>query len=184
LGFATDESPPEGEGEAFKLDALKDLTNLEELSLFQVYLGPGEGLKPLANLSKLRRLNLHGTRITDEGFGQMKCLDHVQYLVLGETKVTDDCLKQIEAMIELRELYLSNTGVTGNGLASLKKLTNLESLDLRGTQVTARGLERLRGLTRLIWLALEEEVETTIDPEFLESNPRLKVVRDEPCSGV
>jgi Leucine-rich repeat (LRR) protein len=178
------ESAIEGEGDSFKLDSLKELINLEELSLYQVCLGPGDGLKPLAHLSKLRRLNLQGTRITDEGFGHMKSLDHIQHLVISETKVTDDSLKQIAGMTELRELYLGNSGVTDSGLGYLKKLAKLEVLDLKGTDITSKGLEKLRGLSHLIRLVINEEVETTFDSDLLEANPRLKIVRNEFSGGV
>jgi hypothetical protein len=52
------------------------------------------GLKMLAGLKQLQKLNLDHTRVTDTGLKELAGLKHLEVLVLSGTKVTDAGLKE------------------------------------------------------------------------------------------
>ena len=138
-----------------------------------------EGLsEKLKGLTKLIRLNLGSTKITDAGLVHLKGFTNLEYLYLAKTKVTDAGLVHLRGLTELKGLgpsktkitdaglvhlkgltklkwlWLNNTKIIDAGLVHLKGLTKLELLDLRSTKVTDAGLVHLKGLTNLekLWL--------------------------------
>ena len=117
------------------------------------------GLVHLKGLSKLKQLQLVGTRVTDAGLVHLKELANLQHLTLlpaiSEPRFTDAGMVHLEGLINLRELNLSQGRFTDAGLVHLEGLTKLEILSLRGTKVTDAGLVHLEGLTDLRILYLE-----------------------------
>jgi hypothetical protein len=63
---------------------------------------------------------------------------------LHESKVTDEGLAHLKGLTNLLELGLSGTQVSDKGLAHLKGLSNLRWLDLDKTKVTAAGMAELK----------------------------------------
>ena len=82
-------------------------------------------LERIGHLSRLERLRLSGSSVSDAG---------VVYL---------------KGLVSLTELDLSSTRVSDAGLVHLKGLGSLRHLDLRHTQVTDVGLGHLEGLAGL-----------------------------------
>ena len=100
-------------------------------------------------------LNLRGSKTTDEGLSEkLKGLTKLIRLNLGSTKITDAGLVHLKGLTKLKWLWLNNTKIIDAGLVHLKGLTKLELLDLRSTKVTDAGLVHLKGLTNLekLWL--------------------------------
>jgi len=71
---------------------------------------------------------------------------HVVRVNLFGSKVTDDGLLHLKGLTGVRVLDLSKTQVTDGGLVHLKGMTNLIDLRLAKTKVTGAGLEHLKGL--------------------------------------
>ena len=74
----------------------------------------------MKGLTELRKLNLLGAAVTDEGLAQLRGLK------------------------KLEELNLYRTQITNAGLEPLKEMKNLTSLDLRYTRATRAGVDGLR----------------------------------------
>jgi internalin A len=153
-----------------ELDTISLLAGLEELNLgFGVALGAprpkdlgpadGEaecriaggtritdlGLAKLAQLKRLRHLDLSGSAITAAGVRTLTTLPDLQRLSLWNVKGIDDsAAPHLEALTKLASLDLSNTAVGDQTLATLAKLPNLERLYVSETQITAGGLAAFR----------------------------------------
>jgi internalin A len=154
-----------------ELDTIALLTNLEELNIGDgvalgaprpVELGPrtGEaecritggtrltdlGVAKLANLKKLRSLNLSGSLVTgavlktlaglpnlqqlslwnaegidDSAAAGFSALQNVTRLDLSNTRIGDETLKALATLPKLQHLYVSETAVTPGGLAAFKQ---------------------------------------------------------------
>jgi len=85
----------------------------------------------LSKLIKLRKLNLRGTFVNEDGMADLVTLK------------------------ELRELDLSESIVGNPGLESLAKLSKLEKLNLWGTRVGDTGMKYLATMTSLKTLNLD-----------------------------
>jgi hypothetical protein len=101
-------------------------------------------LERLSGLTRLRTLNLGGTRITDAGLADLKGQTGLEELYLLATPLTDAGLDHLRGLTGLRILDLSATRVTDRGLEHLKGLTGLRTLNLAATRVTPRAIWTLR----------------------------------------
>jgi Leucine-rich repeat (LRR) protein len=81
-----------------------------------------EELPILARLSKLRRLELGGTRITDRGIKHLCGITSLELLDLSDTKITDAGLADLERLPNLEYVNASNTSVTREGISKLNNL--------------------------------------------------------------
>lgn len=112
-------------------------------------------LRNISNFTKLERLDLSETQITDAGLAQLKGLTSLDHLYLVNTLVSDAGLEHLKGLTKLEWLSLISTRVSNAGLANLSELSNLRVLYLYETQITDAGLVHLRELTRLELLNLE-----------------------------
>ena len=114
-------------------------------------------MRHLKGLTKLRKLNLSGTRVTDNGLLNLKGLNRLEVLGLGWTKITDTGLENLnlKGLNRLQRLILSQTQVTDNGLVNLKGMNHLQYLFLDHTHVADAGLVYLQGMNQLQELNLE-----------------------------
>ena len=99
------------------------MTELESLNLLFNDAVTDAGLKQVADLHSLRRLNLESTDISDQGLEHLAGLTKLLELDLSETKITDKGLGHLGKMSDLQVLRLSNTRTTDVGLGSLKVTT-------------------------------------------------------------
>ncbi len=121
----------------------------------------------------LVRVNLEGSRITDDGIKELHPLKDLAHLNLSKTKITDEGLKDLPAIKTLLELDLSQTEITDNGIDELAKIEKLHTLNLSGTKITGEGVKKLAGFKRLETLTI---VEIQIPTDALKSvmnNPKL-----------
>jgi internalin A len=145
------------------LDTIALLSGLEELDL-GVGLNLGRGGKPaapgggnckvtgglqitdlgvakLVKLTKLRRLNVSGARLTAAGVKPLAALP-LERLSLWNCDALDDSSAALLAEIPtLTNLDLSMTAVTDKGLQALAKLPNLKALYLTETKVTPKAVD-------------------------------------------
>lgn len=103
------------------------------------------GVKPLAGLTKLKRLAIHRSRITGPGLAPLAGLAKLENVFLYETAVDDAGLAFLAGKPNLKGVFLGRTRVTGTGLKHLAG-AKLDELDLSGCPVTDAGLAGLAGL--------------------------------------
>jgi internalin A len=108
------------------------------------------GLKELAGMKNLRKLNLSGCRsddrakVTDAGLKELAGHKNLQWLDLSYTQVTDAGLKELAGLKSLKELDLRVTKVTDAGLKELVALKNLQRLYIFATEATREGVAALQ----------------------------------------
>ena len=145
-------------GEAFHALAsippeLGSLTKLMRLDLHETQVSD---LAPLASLTDLEWLNLENTQVSD--LTPLASLTNLEVLYLANTQVSD--LTPLASLTNLEELYLANTKVSD--LAPLAGLTDLTTLNLDNTQVG--DLTPLASLTNLQTLWLTNTPITNLTP--------------------
>ena len=101
-------------------------------------------LAPLAGLTALEDLDLHGTAVRDEGIVFLAGLRGLRRLDLQGTSITDAAVETLEKLAGLESLNLYRTKISNAGLARLSKLSKLRDIDVRYTRVTASGYDALR----------------------------------------
>ncbi|MDG3004458.1 leucine-rich repeat domain-containing protein [Paludisphaera mucosa] len=131
-------------------------------------------LVPIGRLTRLRRLDLSGSGVTDAGLAALEGLQRLGYLELGGTDIGDAGLMHVGRLAALEELYLNGTKVGDAGLAHLKGLGELRTLYLGGTRVTDAGLAEMKGLPNLRALVLLRTRITEAGLLHLKSYPRLE----------
>ena len=102
-----------------------------------------DGIRHLANLPNLKKLQLGGTKVTGRRLFE---LSNLTWLRLDSTPVTDQALASITYLEALEQLYLDGTQISDKGLQNLRpdRLGYLRVLNLHNTQVTAQGLAKLK----------------------------------------
>ena len=101
-------------------------------------------LAPLAKLTRLHDLDLHGTAITDESIPALAGLTALRRLDLQGTNISDAAIATLERLPLLESLNLYRTKISNDGLARLSRLPALRHLDIRYTRVTATGFDSFR----------------------------------------
>ncbi len=103
------------------------------------------GVAKLAKLTKLRRLDISGAKITPAGLKVLKSLPQLERLSLWNCKALDDtAAPEFAAAPKLTNLDLSYTSAGDGTLKSLAGLPNLKLLYLTDTKVTPAGVEAFR----------------------------------------
>lgn len=120
-----------------------------------------DGLAQLAQLTKLRRLDLGATRegsttITDAGARSVSQLRSLRELIMPQTALTGDGVRLLAAIPTLEQLDLTLCEVTDESLQPFGDLKNLRSLKLRGTQIKGPGLQHLARCQSLESLQISE----------------------------
>lgn len=83
---------------------------------------PGnDDLAPLRQLPGLRRLNLRGAAVTDDGLRHLRGLGELEFLDLSGTRITDAGLVELHRLRSLKRLCLRDTLVTDRGVGGLRK---------------------------------------------------------------
>jgi hypothetical protein len=92
----------------------------------------GTHITMLKNFPKLRKLDLSGTKLNNNGLGHLVGMKDLKVLDISHTKVGDviDPLAKLES---LEELNLSDTLVRDSGLKKLYGLKNLKKLNIMNT---------------------------------------------------
>lgn len=126
------------------LKFLKDSPDLVELDLSNCGAITDKGLLEIAGLTKLQRLELVGTRITDaagETLGKLKAL---RRLNLYGLPISDGLVAALTEMPNLEEVNLAKTKVSDAALAQLASCPKLKVVSAYSTAVTEGGAQVLR----------------------------------------
>jgi hypothetical protein len=141
-----------------------------------------DGLAQLAQLTRLRRLDLGTTRdgsplITDATARSLQQLTALRELILPQTALTPEGIRLLGGIARLEQLDLTLNEVTDDSLSALGDLKHLRTLKLRGTQVQGPGLQYLARCQSLESLQLSELSPFNSDElRHLVGHPRLKVL--------
>ena len=120
------------------------MPNLRRIQLWGTQVNE-EGLREIAKLKNLTMLNIGNNRnITDAALEHIKDMNNLQVLNIGATSITDEGLRHVANLENLTSLTLLRTKITDAGLSHLARLRKLESLNLREANVTAEGIKRLK----------------------------------------
>jgi len=146
------------------LDTISLLSNVEDLNLgvgvslgkTGVAVGAGNchvtggiqltdlGVAKLAKLTKLRRLDISGAKITPAGLKALKNLPLERLSLWNCTALDDSAAPELAAIAKLTTLDLSYTSAGDGTLKSLETLPNLKLLYLTDTKVTPAAVEAFR----------------------------------------
>jgi internalin A len=164
------------------LDYIQGLTDLRILVLINidaalpnVHLSDA-GMARLQWMTKLERLELHGTDISDAGLVHLSRMTELQSLGLRETKVTGAGLANLSRMKKLKTLILDRTPLTDTGLCHLRGMVSLQELRIGGTKTTDAGLANLAGLTALRRLDLGFENSSDVGLAHLAALTNIQVL--------
>jgi internalin A len=102
------------------------------------------GVAKLAKLSKLRRLDISGAKITPAGLKVLKNLPIERLSLWNCTALDDTAAPELAAIAKLTTLDLSYTSAGDRTLKSLEALPNLKLLYLTDTKVTPAAVEAFR----------------------------------------
>jgi hypothetical protein len=110
----------------------------------------------LSNWTDLEGLRVPTSKMTDEGFEQLRGSTGLRNLLVYAGEVTDEGLDHLAELTRLEELELGDLPITGSGLSSLAALTGLRRLDLIHNQrLRADNLQYLSNFPLLEELCLE-----------------------------
>ena len=132
---------------------LENLTKLKKLSIPASKV-TNEGLKHLEKLSALETLDLSYARIVGDNLESLAALKNLKRLDLAGNKFTDGALEHLQGLAALKTLNLEHTLIGDAGLTSLPN--GLKTLYIGGTQITGAGLKNLERLPELTYLSLSQ----------------------------
>jgi Leucine-rich repeat (LRR) protein len=187
IGFAVIEGP-DGRELEIDSDRVNDESDLVAAPMIagvtrlkvSGYLRPAKGMRYLARMKSVERLDLFGTAATDSALAAFKGWTGLKVLSILSTDVTDAGLETIEGYTQLRKLSifgikvtdagmrhvvglkqlraleLNEVSVSDSGIQSLGNLSNLEEVVLSRTRVRGYGLSGIGSLTKLRRLSLSE----------------------------
>lgn len=134
-----------------KLMLLPDLTHLD-LSLTRI---TDQGMQELRSLPGIVELNLHFAEyVTDEGLAAIKGWKRLKRLNVHGTKISDTTLDHISGIATLESVNAGSAMITDVGLERLSSLPNLKELTMGGNELGDAGLQALRQMPGLTYLDL------------------------------
>ena len=119
------------------MDALKNAPGIVDLNLHFAEYVTDEGLAAIKSWKKLKRLNIHGTKISDTTLEHISGITTLEYLNIGSAMITDVGLERLSSLTNLKELTIGGNELGDAGLQALRQLPGLTYLDLSGRQGTA-----------------------------------------------
>jgi len=118
------------------LQEIKSLPGIVELSLYYAELVTDEGLAAIKDWKKLKRLNVHGTKISDTTLEHISGITTLESLNVGSALVTDVGIERLASLPNLKELTIGGNELGDAGLQGLRQIAGLTYLDLSGRQGT------------------------------------------------
>jgi hypothetical protein len=118
------------------MQELKSLTSVVDLNLRFAEYVTDEGLAAIKEWKSLKRLNVHGTKISDTTLEHISGISTIKALDVGSSMVTDVGLEQLSSLENLKELTIGGIELGDAGLQALRMLPGLTYLDLNGRQGT------------------------------------------------
>ena len=138
------------------MQELKNAPGIVDLNIRFAEYVTDEGLAAIKNWKKLKRLNVHGTKISDTTLDHISGITTIESLDIGSAMITDVGLERLSSLTNLKELTMGGNELGDAGLQALRQLPGLTYLDLNGRQGTDSNVWTLsmsdRGLESLLTL--------------------------------
>jgi hypothetical protein len=132
---------------------LVGLKSLEELDLERV--PATQGYAVLANLTRLRELDLDQSGISNAELAHVAELKNLENLQLGYTGIGAEGITHLTSLGAVTTLDLAGTQTDDLALSLIGGMTNLQNLDLQKTTISDTGIRQLAGLQALQWISVE-----------------------------
>jgi internalin A len=123
---------------------LKNLAGIVDLNLYYAEYVTDEGLAAIKGWKNLKRLNVHGSKISDTTLEHISGISTLESLNMGSAMVTDIGLERLTSLPNLKELTMGGNKLTDAGLQALRQMPNLTYLDLAGRQGTDANVWAIR----------------------------------------
>jgi internalin A len=118
------------------MQELKALRGIVELNLYFAEYVTDEGLAAIKEWKKLRKLNVHGTKISDTTLEHISGITTLESVNVGSAMLTDVGLERLTTLPNLKELTMGGNELGDAGLQALRQIPTLTYLDLSGRQGT------------------------------------------------
>jgi hypothetical protein len=118
------------------MQELKNAPGIVDLNLYFAELVTDEGLAAIKNWKKLKRLNVHGTKISDTTLDHISGITTLESVNVGSGMVTDVGIERLATLPNLKELTIGGNELGDAGLQGLRQIPGLTYLDLSGRQGT------------------------------------------------
>lgn len=119
-----------------------------------------DGFDQLRSLNNLLLVSAQWTSTKDKSLAKIEGIVSLKLLRLNWSLVTNDGLLHIERLPELAMLYLTGTAVSDEVVPHIKSLSSMKALQLSHTGITDVGLASLEGFADLTHLGLDGTVVT------------------------
>jgi internalin A len=118
------------------MQEIKSLPGIVDLSLYFAEYVTDEGLAAIKGWKRLKRLNVHGTKISDTTLEHISGITTLEQLNIGSAMITDVGLERLASLPNLKELTMGGNELGDAGLQALRQMPGLTYLDLNGRQGT------------------------------------------------
>ena len=118
------------------MQELKSATGIVELNLYFAEYVTDEGLAAIKDWKKLKRLNLHGTKVSDTTLEHISGITTLESVNVGSAMITDVGIERLASLPNLKELTMGGNELGDAGLQALRQIPGLTFLDLSGRQGT------------------------------------------------
>lgn len=115
---------------------LKSAPGIVELSLYFAEYVTDEGLAAIKDWKKLKRLDVHGTKISDTTLEHISGITTLESVNIGSANITDVGIERLVSLPNLKELTMGGNQFGDAGLQALRQMPGLTYLDLNGRQGT------------------------------------------------
>ena len=137
---------------------VSDLTTVRALRLDQTETTDADLARITIEYPNLVELTLSETSITNAGLAPLTTLTKLRKIRLSKTAITDDAAKILAQIPTLEDIDVSQTLFGDNGLKTLQPLGKLKRLNLYRTKITDKGLTGLKDFPSrqtLVWLNVD-----------------------------
>ncbi len=115
---------------------IKNLPGIVELSLYYAEYVTDEGMAAIKGWKHLKRLNVHGAKVSDTTLEHISGISTLESLNIGSAMITDVGLERLVSLTNLKELTIGGNKLGDAGLQALRQMPGLTYLDLNGRQGT------------------------------------------------
>lgn len=122
------------------MSEMKSLPGIADLDLYFAEYVTDEGIAAIKDWKKLRRLDLHGTKVSDTALEHIAGFTALESLNVGNTLMTDVGLERLTTLPNLKELTMGGNELGDAGLQALRQMPGLTYLDLSGRQGTDKNV--------------------------------------------
>jgi len=118
------------------MQELKNAAGIVDLNLYFAEYVTDEGLAAIKDWKKLKRLNVHGTKVSDTTLEHISGIATLESVNIGTAMITDVGIERLVSLPNLKELTMGGNELGDAGLQALRQIPGLTYLDLSGRQGT------------------------------------------------